>query len=277
MRSNNFNNVGRFYEDNVAKFWEFIHARHMHEPYYDETNMDVSMAEASRHFTDLMIEKVPIHENENFIDIGCGPGLPAIELAKRKRCNVYGITASPYQKMEAEKLAQAENVADLTHFFVYDAKHTPFANGQFDAGWFFESIFHIGHEAALYEARRILREGAVLLITDYVVRPSLKEEDKNNLVNAFHVQSLKTWEEYPACIERNGFQLMELHDITDHTLKMKKEKYLEVFNNYKDDIIKIGGSLEFYNNTKNFWNYANELFEKHAGYVLVVCRKKHMA
>ncbi len=56
----------------MAKLWEFIHARHIYEPYYDETNMDMSMAEASSRFTDLMIEKVPIHENENFIDIGCG-------------------------------------------------------------------------------------------------------------------------------------------------------------------------------------------------------------
>lgn len=274
---NNFYEVGKFYENDVAKLWEFIHARHMHEPYYDETNMDVSMAEASSHFTDLMIEKVPIHENENFIDIGCGLGVPAIALAKRKQCNVYGITASPYQKMEAEKLAQAENVAHLTQFFVYDAKHTPFANGQFDGGWFFESIFHIGHEAALNEARRILKEDAVLLITDYVARPSLKETDRNNLMNAFYVQSFKTLEEYPACLEFNGFQLMEIRDITDHTLKMKKNKYIELFNSRKNDIVNIGGNLEFYKNAKNFWNYANELFENHIGYVMVLCRKKHMA
>jgi cyclopropane fatty-acyl-phospholipid synthase-like methyltransferase len=277
MENNNFYEVGKFYEDDVAKLWEFIHARHMHEPYYDETNMDTSMAEASSHFTDLMIEKIPIRENENFIDIGCGLGLPGIALAKKKRCNVYGITASPYQKMEAEKLAQEEHVDHLTRFFVYDAKHTPFANQQFDAGWFFESIFHIGHEAALMEARRILKEDAVLLITDYIARPSLTEADRNNLVNAFYVQSFKTMEEYPACLEHNGFELLEMQDITDHTLKMKKNKYIEVFNTCKSDIVQIGGSIDFYEKARNFWNYANDLFGNHIGYVMVLCRKKHLA
>ena len=277
MKTDNFQEVGKFYEDKVAKLWEYIHAGHMHEPYYDDSNMEASMADASKRFTDLMIEKVSIQENENFIDIGCGFGLPGIELAKRKHCNVYGITASAYQKTVAEKNAEVENISHRTKFFVYDAKHTPFADEQFDAGWFFESIFHIGHEAALLEARRILKQNAMLLITDYLPHITLSDKDLNYMVKSFNVQSFKTMEEYPAFLENNGFELIEFRDITAHTLKIKRNKYIEAFNRDKNHIVEIVGSPELYENARNFWDFTNKLFENHVSYAMVVCRKKYTA
>lgn len=276
---NNFNEVGKFYEDDIAKFWELIHERHMHVGYWDEENMDAPISEASKRLTDLMIEKEPVNQNENFIDIGCGFGLPAIELAKRKKCNIYGITASRYQKSEAEKSSLKENTANLTNFFVYDAKNTPFENEKFDAGWFFESIFHIGHEEALLEARRILKLDAVLLIADFIALPSikeLKEEDKKNLFETFHINSIKTFEEYPLFLKQNGFDLIEILDVTDHTIKMRKDKYMEALNTYEDDIVKIGGSKEFYRKMKDFWVSTNEIGEKYFGYAIVTCRKTNL-
>jgi hypothetical protein len=85
----------------------------------------------------------------------------------------------------------------------------------------------------------------VLLITDYVARPSLKEADKKNLSDAFYVQSFKTLEEYPACLEHNGFQLLELHDISDHTLTIKKNKDIERFNTNKKNSSKLAAVLSF--------------------------------
>lgn len=242
---NNFDEVGKFYdEDDITKFWESIHERHMHVGYWDEENEGAPIAEAARRFTDMMVKKVSVNEKECFIDIGCGFGLPAIELVKRKKCHVYGITASPYQKIEADKASQKESLSNLTKFFVCDAKSTPFENEKFDAGWFFESIFHIGHEEALFEARRILKPDAPLLIVDFIALPSLKEEDKSNLFEIFHTKSIKSFEEYPLFLKQSGFDLSEIFDVTNQTIRKLAIKYNEALSANKQNIIKVVGSAE---------------------------------
>lgn len=273
----NFKEVGDFYNGQIARFWELFQKRSMHVGYWDEKNMDELPAEASMRLTDMLIEKVPINQNGTFVDLGCGFGLPAIALARKKKCKVYGVTASSYQKDEAKKMAQQQNVSKLVKFFVDDARNTRFTNQKFDAGWFFESIFHMGHEEALFEARRILKPGAMLLIADFIALPSLNEEDKKNLFEAYHARSLKTFDEYPSLLEQNGFKVTEISDVTEQTIKIMKNKYIEALNVYKDDIIKIVGSIQFFEQMKHLWISATEIMEKNFGYAIISCRKSDSA
>ena len=53
-----------------------------------------------------------------------------------------------------------------------------FTDNYFDGGWFFESIFHMGHSLALKEAHRVLKPGAELLIADVVDIGTMTEDDK---------------------------------------------------------------------------------------------------
>ncbi|MCL6589854.1 MAG: methyltransferase domain-containing protein [Firmicutes bacterium] len=273
MKNNNFNEVGKFYEDKIAEFWAITHGRHMHTGYWDDKNMDAPIAEGARRTTEIMIEKAPIKENENFFDFGCGFGLPAIELAKRKKCNVYGITASNFQKIEAEKTALQEDVANLTNFIVCDAKDTLFKDNFFDGGWFFESIFHMGHEEALREARRVLKPKGVILLADFIALPCLNEADRNILFDTFQIKTLKRLDEYPDLLNQMGFDLIELWDITNQTIKIRTQKYNELLFAFKDQFVKIGG-IEAYEKMKNFWDSNNQIIERNIGYVIVTCRKK---
>jgi ubiquinone/menaquinone biosynthesis C-methylase UbiE len=271
---NNFNEVGEYYSGEVGKFLEIIHEKHIHIGYWDEENMNAPLSEAARRLTNMMIEKVPINHNEYFIDIGCGCGLPGIELAKSKKYRVYGITASNYQKIEAEKAAKKEKISKLAKFFVCDATNTPFKDEQFAAGWFFESLIHMDPEKALLEARRILKPNGCLLIADFIAYPSLKGEDRKKAFETFHIKSAKsTLDEFQCFLEQNGFNVTEISDVTNYTSKFLTTKYLEGLERYKDEVVKTGG-IEYYERMKLFWSSAREIIEDHVGYVLIKCRKK---
>jgi ubiquinone/menaquinone biosynthesis C-methylase UbiE len=271
---NNFNEVGEYYSSEVGKFLGIAHERHIHIGYWDRENMNAPLSEASRRFTNMMIEKVPINQSEYFIDIGCGYGLPGIELAKKKKCHVYGITASNYQKIEAEKAAKKEKISNLAKFFVYDATNTPFKDEKFAAGWYFESLFHMDTKKALFEARRILKPNGWLLIADFIAYPSLKGEDRKKAYEIFHVKSaISTLDEYQCFLEKSGFNVTEILDVTNYTSKFMNVKYLEALERYKDEVVKTGG-IEYYDRMKYFWSSTREVVENHVGYVLIKCRKK---
>jgi cyclopropane fatty-acyl-phospholipid synthase-like methyltransferase len=55
-----------------------------HLGYWDETNPNASITEAADRLTQIMINKVTIQAGERFCDLGCGVGMPAIQLAKRQ-------------------------------------------------------------------------------------------------------------------------------------------------------------------------------------------------
>ena len=67
-----------------------------------------------------IINKLQIKENMNVLDIGCGWGGMAIEIAKQTGANVKGITLSENQFATASKRAQAEGLAEKVSFAIQD-------------------------------------------------------------------------------------------------------------------------------------------------------------
>ncbi|WP_372158585.1 cyclopropane-fatty-acyl-phospholipid synthase family protein [Xanthomonas campestris pv. fici] len=59
-----------------------------------------------------MIDKTEIRPGQRFVDLGCGPGLAAIELAEARGCEVDGITISQVQQRSA--IESARHAASTT-------------------------------------------------------------------------------------------------------------------------------------------------------------------
>ena len=230
--------IAEYYESDVNHLWDVITGGYIHLGYWDETNKDDSFADGTLKLTQLMIGKTNIIQGLRFCDIGCGIGLPAILLAKTKGCHVDGITISAYQQKEAEKRSNLSGAEELTSFWVADALRMPFADASFDGGWFFESIFHMGHRQALTEAQRVLKPGAELLIADVIDIGIMTESDKQmakDLCNASYI----SMEMYPDLLEETGFECLELCNVTNEVMQPFEEKFVKAVRERKEDLLRI--------------------------------------
>lgn len=265
-KSDELKKITDYYETQGMRLWDIITQGQIHLGYWESSNPEIGFAQATHNLTELMIGKTEISKGELFCDLGCGVGMPAIMLAREKGCNVHGVTLSPLQKEWAERNAEQKRVEKQTRFFTANALNLPFEESSYDGGWFFESIFHMGHKEALAEAGRVLKPGATLVIADLVDIGIMTDEHRTmakDICNAAYV----TIEEYPEILARSGFEMMELTDITSQVMGVFEKRYIEAINENRASLLKIVDE-EF---LKGFETIAGMLVNT-AGYVIVTAR-----
>jgi SAM-dependent methyltransferase len=84
---------------------------------------------------DWLWEKLGLFSGASVLDLTCGPGLYAVELARRG-CQVTGIDFSPASIAYARDLAVSEGVADLCTFIEQDIRQIDYNQAGFDAALF---------------------------------------------------------------------------------------------------------------------------------------------
>ena len=266
--------IGQFYDSSeIAVFWNQLKGQHMHVGYWDiDDPQKADLYKGAVQFTDYMISHVDIQEGESFIDIGCGYGVPASILAKRKKCRVWGVTASTQQRIFAQKYLLDNNQQHQIQIQVADARNLPFTDGIFDGGWFFESIFHIGHEKALQEAGRVLKSGAELLIADFISTSQFNENEINFMTREVGITSLMSINNYPALLEKAGFNLLTMKDITQNTLDIegKWSVHIELIEKQKEK----WKNQSTYIHLKSFFTKLHEIGEKGLQYYFIKAQKK---
>eukprot|EP01012_Entosiphon_sulcatum_P014946 TRINITY_DN19978_c0_g1_i1.p1 TRINITY_DN19978_c0_g1~~TRINITY_DN19978_c0_g1_i1.p1 ORF type:complete len:316 (-),score=50.72 TRINITY_DN19978_c0_g1_i1:30-953(-) len=213
----------------IARLWEQLGRGNIHVGYWpqaceaDDASFDIpcTIGRAADRLTDLSIAALPAAVAGvacKFIDIGCGAGAPALRLNAARGCHVTGVTISARQHSAAVAAAAGAQQAGVD-FRVADALHLPFCDACFDAGWFLESIFHMGHRAALLEASRVLRPGAALVITDFLAPDTdFGDEAMEFYRRVWHAMEFVTEEAYLRLAAECGFAVQSVRDLTDDTL-----------------------------------------------------------
>ena len=86
-------------------------------------NENISLDQAQIDKKNHIINKLQISENMNVLDIGCGWGGMAIEIAKQTGATVKGITLSENQFATASKRAQEEGLSEKLTFKLQDYRN----------------------------------------------------------------------------------------------------------------------------------------------------------
>jgi ubiquinone/menaquinone biosynthesis C-methylase UbiE len=122
---------------------------------------DATFAHASASFADALLDAAGVGGATRLLDVCCGTGVVTAAAAGRG-ADVTGVDFS------AAMLGQARRVHAQLRFDEGDAETLPYPDGSFDAVVSNFGIHHIAHsDRAMAEARRVLRPGGRLAITNW--------------------------------------------------------------------------------------------------------------
>lgn len=108
--------------------------------------------------------KLPRLENPRILDIGCGSGVPTIELAKLSGGEVTGIDIDQSCLEEFNRKIKEEKLTDRVQALNLSLSDMKFSDEAFDVVWSEGVIGNIGFENSLTEWRRLLKQDGYLVI-----------------------------------------------------------------------------------------------------------------
>lgn len=217
------NDVAGFYEG-LGQVLGAAWGENLHYGYWHDATDDATVETATARLTDLLITALAPAPGAAVLDIGCGVGKPALQLAAtRDDVHITGISISKIEVDQATERATEASRTDRVTFRYADAMELPFADATFDAAWAIESMLHMPDRGqALAETARVLRPGGRLAIADTVERPPVGPEGRavlDEICSAYHVSAFATAAEYAELLTAHGFVDIELRDISDKVVR----------------------------------------------------------
>ncbi len=76
--------VEELYASKIAYVWGLLFKENLHIGWWERGDEEISRHDATRRFTRMMIDRLPIKAGDRFLDIGSGLGGPAVDLAHIK-------------------------------------------------------------------------------------------------------------------------------------------------------------------------------------------------
>ena len=160
---NSKKNVAHHYDINEDLYKLFLDQDMQYSCAYFH-NPNIGLDQAQKDKKEHIIKKLQITENMKVLDIGCGWGGMAIEIAKSTGANVKGITLSENQFKTASERAQKEGLSDKVSFALQDYRNE---NEKYDRIVSVGMFEHVGvkyFKTYLSKANDILKENGVFLL-----------------------------------------------------------------------------------------------------------------
>lgn len=156
------------------------------------------------------------------LDVGCGVGGPAREIAKFTGAYVTGITINEYQVQRATRYAEQDGLAGNCRFVQGDFMDLPFDEGTFDAVYAIEATVHAPSLEDVYsQIFKVLKPGGVFGVYEWVMTDAY---DNNNLDHrrirldieqGDGIANMVKAEEALRAIKAAGFELVESEDLAE--------------------------------------------------------------
>ena len=115
-------------------------------------------------YTQRAFEMIPKMDKPLILDIGCGPGLQTIHLARISNGNIIGIDIHQPYLDNLKKLAKRDNLQNRIKTMKMSMMEINFPKEYFDIIWAEGSIFVIGFEKGLKQWKNYIKPGGYLAV-----------------------------------------------------------------------------------------------------------------
>ncbi len=210
--------------DHVTRAWGLLLGAELHYGVFQTGDEDLPTATGA--LTNLMADAAQLRPGLRVLDVGCGTGAPACDLAERFDVQVVGITTSEVG-IEAATLRAAERgLSDQVSFELRDGTDNGFDSGSFDRVWVLESSHLMRQRKELVsECARVLTDGGRMTLCDIVRHREIpfrelrdRADEFATLRAAFGEARMEPLATYVEFAQAAGLVVDQADDLTQQTL-----------------------------------------------------------
>ena len=183
-------------------------------------------------YTRKAFQMLPKLEEPRILDIGCGSGLPTIELAKLSGGEIIGIDIDQSELDKLNRRIEEEGFSSRVKTVNCSVSEMRFPDESFDIIWAEGVIRIMGFEKSLKEWNRLLRPNGFLVVHDGINMVSNKLEEIPScgykLINHFSLPEDAHWTEYYRPLETRIKKLYMKYKNNSEALKILKKHQNEI-------------------------------------------------
>jgi len=158
-------------------------------------------------YTQKAFEMIPTISRPKILDIGCGPGMQTIKLAKMSDGKVIGIDTAQQYLDQLQKLIQKENLQERVKAVNQSMFEIKYPEEYFDIIWAEGSIFVIGFEKGIMEWRKYIKANGYLAIHEMTWLKSNPPKELDDFWQRTYPE-IKTIDEDLEIIKKSGYKLL---------------------------------------------------------------------
>ena len=211
-----------------------------------------------------MLKNLP--ENPRILDVGCGPGMQTVELAKLSGGQIVALDFHEPFLEQLKEVINKEGINDRVMAMKGNMFNLKFEDASFDVIWSEGAIFVIGFEKGLREWKRLLTPKGYVVVSELSwLKDDAPKEAETYIMKEY--PPIKTIEENIEIIQNTGYQLVDsfvLHSKSwwdnYYTPIEKKLPFLKA--RYKDDeealqvITCTETEIEMFRKYSDYYGYA---------------------
>jgi sterol 24-C-methyltransferase len=169
-----------------------------------------------------LAHQIGIKEGMKVLDVGCGVGGPAREIAKFTGAHITGLNNNDYQIDRARQYAVKEKLSDQLEFVKGDFMQMSFPDNSFDAVYAIEATVHAPRLEGVYgEIFRVLKPGGVFGVYEWLMTDKYDNDNVGHRKIRLDIElgdgisNMVNISEAVDAMKAVGFEMLHREDLAD--------------------------------------------------------------
>jgi cyclopropane fatty-acyl-phospholipid synthase-like methyltransferase len=159
-----------FYEYGWGESFHFAHRR-------EGESHDASIKRHEQRLVDIM----QIKAGDSVVDVGCGVGGPAREIARYSQAKITGVTINEYQVARANNLTAAAGLSDLIEYKQQDFTKMELPANSFDFAYAIEATCHAPQLVDVYRnVFNVLKDDGLFATYEWISTPEYDADNEEH-------------------------------------------------------------------------------------------------